>query len=156
MDISALAMEGASVLVQAMASDLWQGVRPRFAALFGKRGDDVAEELEQVNAEIEDGEATREDIEQEWAARLRRVLKADPEAARVLQAIIDEVAPQQERTVYSSVNVINSEVSGTAVQIGHVHGTSRGADLGGMRGVRALGDALGGRYDRDPRSHRGE
>src|SRR5690606_35109265 len=88
MDISALAMEGASVLVQAMASDLWQGVRPRFAALFGKRGDDVAEGLEQVNAEIEDGEATREDIEQEWAARLRRGLKADPEAPRVPQASI--------------------------------------------------------------------
>ncbi|MFW5416389.1 hypothetical protein J0910_07175 [Nocardiopsis sp. CNT-189] len=154
MDISQLATDGAAALMQAMVSDLWQGVRPRFAALFGKGRDAVDEELEQVRAEIDEGAADSGDIEDEWAARLRRVLKRDPQAAEALRAIIDEVAPEQ-GPVYSSVNTISGHVHGNAVQIGHVHGNATTTHYGGdhvdLRGARAQGDVVGRRHGRGPR-----
>ncbi|WP_017594900.1 hypothetical protein [Nocardiopsis potens] len=149
MDVSQLAMEGASVLVQSMLTDLWQGVRPRFAALFGKGEDTVGEELEQVRAEIDEGETEPEDVEQEWAARLRRVLKNDPEAAEALRAIIDEAAPR-ERPSYSSVNTVTGGSHENLTQIGYVGGNSYVGDHVDMRGIRAQRDAIGKRYDRGP------
>lgn len=94
MDVSALALAGATALVQAMTTNAWESLRPRFASLFGTSAEATGEELEQVRTEVTDGETEPADVEGEWAARLRRVLKADPDAAAQLQAVLDEAAPK--------------------------------------------------------------
>ncbi|GHE68074.1 hypothetical protein GCM10018785_40860 [Streptomyces longispororuber] len=99
-ELAALAASGATALVQAMVGDGWAAARGRVAALLGRRGgageDAVGRELDAARAEFTaaqdagDG-AAADDVRAEWRARMRRALRADPEAAAELRALLDEL-----------------------------------------------------------------
>lgn len=105
-ELAALASSGATTLVGAMVSDAWAQVRDRVAGYFARRddggpgaaADTVAGELDVARAELtsaarqDDAEAAA-DIEAEWRARLRRLLRSDPEAADRLRALLAELEP---------------------------------------------------------------
>jgi hypothetical protein len=81
-------------LVAAMAGDGWPATRTRAARLLG-RGDARAERamleaLDEDTAVLTPG--TRRDVTTAWTTRLRDLLRADPEAARVLRELL-AVAP---------------------------------------------------------------
>ncbi|MFH8884669.1 hypothetical protein [Streptomyces californicus] len=101
-ELTALAASGATTFVGLMATEAWSQVRGRLAGFLGRGEDDevIDAELEESRAELtaaraEDDEEAAADIEAEWRNRLRRTLRADPEAAGELRAILAELAPRQ-------------------------------------------------------------
>ncbi|MER5729685.1 hypothetical protein ABT084_15325 [Streptomyces sp. NPDC002138] len=121
-ELTALAVAGATTLVNLMASEAWTQVSGRLARFFGRGGRDpesAGAELEASREELRtalEGRDTAfaEDIETEWRNRLRRVLAADPAAAADLRALLEEVAPQ---AAAGPTVTVNNQVSGS------VHGT---------------------------------
>jgi hypothetical protein len=116
-ELMALATAGATTLVQQMATDGWNRVRDRVVAFFAARGSVSAESVgsdldtarsDLVTAQQEGDEETAADLQAEWRVRLRRVLRADPEAAAELRALLAEVqreAPaQQIRDVHNTIS----------------------------------------------------
>ncbi|MFF3752208.1 hypothetical protein ACFYYH_17375 [Streptomyces sp. NPDC002018] len=133
-ELVALATAGATALVQQMATDGWVRVRDRVVAFFADRGpaspEGIEADLETTRAELttaqRDGdEETAEDLRAEWRNRLRRTLRADPEAAAELRALVDELSPpktlpaQQVRDVHNTISG-NARVVGAAVQSGTI------------------------------------
>lgn len=130
-ELAALASSGATTLVGAMVSDAWAQVRDRVAGYFGRGGEPgadpavVAGELDAARAELtaarqQDDAAAVADVEAEWRARLRRLLRADPGAADRLRALLDEVAPLVPGPATTVVhNVVRNSISGR-VQYGPV------------------------------------
>ncbi|MFI6104956.1 hypothetical protein [Streptomyces sp. NPDC051310] len=105
-ELVALATAGATALVQQMVGETWEQARGRITTFFARRsGSDpqaVGEELDTVREELlaaeESGDErttaeARDDARIEWRARIRRTLRADPQAADELRAILDELAP---------------------------------------------------------------
>lgn len=103
-----------------MVSDAWGQVRGRLAAFFARGGDGqpVDGQLESSRAELvaarQGGDAgatadTTADVTDEWRARLRRVLRADPAAAAELRALLDEFGPAAGS---GSISVVHNTVSG--------------------------------------------
>lgn len=132
-ELAALASSGATALVSAMVSDAWGQVRDRVARFLGRGGDPAgaAEELSAAHTELVtardegDGDAAQ-DIEAEWRARLRRVLRADPAAAAELRALLAELesADGPRGGTWSShqtMNVFGNQY-GPVVQAGNVSG----------------------------------
>ena len=85
--LTALASTGGSALVTAMVTDSWEGVRARFARLFGrgdaKQAEAAAGRLEQsraVLARLSGADLERARAEQEiiWRTRLGDLLEQDP------------------------------------------------------------------------------
>jgi hypothetical protein len=137
----ALATAGATALVQQMATDGWTSVRDRMAGFFTARGAGTAEaveaDLESARAELteahladgdETAAQTAEDLRTEWRNRLRRTLRADPEAAAELRALLEELSPGAPARQTGDVrNVFNGgTVHGTVVQIGMIGRVDRG------------------------------
>ncbi|MFD4170062.1 hypothetical protein ACFWQ1_07065 [Streptomyces albidoflavus] len=131
-ELAALAASGATSLVGLMVSDAWSATRGR-ARLFARGGDEdqVAGELTAARDELAEAdrngdEEHRADIREEWQLRLRRLLRADPEAAAELRALLDEIAPAEPS---AGGVVINNTVSGgthhaPVIQVGQLgHGT---------------------------------
>lgn len=101
--LAALASTGGTALVTAMVTDGWEGVRTRFARLFGrgdaKQTDAAVGRLEQSRAalaELTGPDLERAQTEQQiiWRTRLGDLLEQDPAAERELRAIIAEVQAQ--------------------------------------------------------------
>ena len=129
-ELATLASSGATTLVGLMVTDSWNQARSRLAALFARGGDQ-----RQIEAELE---ASREEVvsaneagdssglteaETEWRLRLRRLVQADPQAARELQSLIAELSPPPSQ---AGTNVVNNSLSGTIK-----HGSSvQGRDMG--------------------------
>ncbi|WNF25530.1 hypothetical protein RI138_01205 [Streptomyces sp. C11-1] len=117
-ELMTLAASGATTVVGLMATEAWTQVRGRLAR-FLSRGEDtdaVDAELEESRAELtaaraDADEATAADIEAEWRTRLRRALRANPEAAEELRTLLDELAPLQPSA--PTVSVSNSVSGGT-------------------------------------------
>ncbi|MFG3407146.1 hypothetical protein [Streptomyces sp. NPDC048142] len=117
-ELTALAASGATTFVGLMATEAWTQVRGRVARILA-RGEDteaVDAELEESRAELtaaraDADEETAADIEAEWRTRLRRALRADPEAADELRGLLDELAPQ--RPAGPAVSVTNTIGGGT-------------------------------------------
>ncbi|WP_046501773.1 hypothetical protein [Streptomyces odonnellii] len=116
-ELVALATAGATTIVQQMATDGWTRARDRVVAFFAARGtatpESVEADLETTRAELttaqQDGdEETTQDLHAEWRTRLRRTLRADPEAAAELRALVDELTPprpaQQTGDVYNTIH----------------------------------------------------
>ncbi|MEV0035458.1 hypothetical protein [Streptomyces sp. NPDC050804] len=138
-ELVTLAMAGASALVQQMTTDGWTRARDRVVGFLAGRGqaspESIEAELDTARAELtaaeRDGdEQTAEDLRVEWRNRLRRTLRADPEAAAELRALVAELTPtlpaQQARDVY---NTISGGQYGTVIQIGlngQVHNGGQG------------------------------
>ncbi|MEC3993847.1 hypothetical protein VSR01_09955 [Actinacidiphila sp. DG2A-62] len=129
-ELAALASSGATTLVGAMVSEAWAQVRDRVAGYFARRGGAdpdaepdaeaaaVAGELDAARDELTaarqqaDAEAAA-DIEAEWRARLRRVLRSDPEAADRLRALLAEVEPLTAAAAPPAVhNEVHNSITG--------------------------------------------
>ncbi|MEU7347305.1 hypothetical protein ABZ778_26030 [Streptomyces bacillaris] len=120
-ELTALAASGATAFVGLMATEAWNQVRGRVAR-FLARGED-GEDSEAVDAELEESRvallAARRsgdedgpaDVTAEWRIRLRRALRDDPEAARELRELLDELEPHQPSAPTVTVN--NSTNGGT-------------------------------------------
>ena len=101
--LTALASTGGSALVTAMVTDGWEGMKARFARLFGradaKQAEAAAGRLEQSRAELaglsgpalERGRAEQEIV---WRTRLGDLLDQDPSAEPELRALVAEVQAQ--------------------------------------------------------------
>ncbi|GGR92889.1 hypothetical protein GCM10010252_34460 [Streptomyces aureoverticillatus] len=102
-ELTALAAAGATALVQSMVGDGWAHARDRAVGFFSRRrpaGDEdaVAGELDEAREELiaardAEDEDTTADVQAEWRNRMRRALRADPEAAAELRLLLDELAP---------------------------------------------------------------
>jgi hypothetical protein len=101
--LTALASMGGSALVAAMVTDSWEGVRARFARLFGrgdaKQAEAAAGRLEQsraVLARLSGADLERARAEQEivWRTRLADLLEHDPSAEQELRVLVAEVQAQ--------------------------------------------------------------
>ncbi|WP_431034483.1 hypothetical protein ACQYWQ_12365 [Streptomyces sp. P6-2-1] len=132
MDVSLLAGEGATALVGLMVADGWAAVRERVAR-FLTRGDDGAEDVERVEAELEEARRdvveagedreVAEDVAAAWRLRFRRALREHPEAAAELRALLDELAPGQGGTGSGDTyNSVSGTVNGGAVVQGRDFG----------------------------------
>ncbi|WP_371501302.1 hypothetical protein OG871_30995 [Kitasatospora sp. NBC_00374] len=128
-EIVALATSGATTLVSLMVTELWSEARGRFASLFGRRSEDVGEDLDQARAELlaaDDPSAVAAGAETEWGNRLRRALAADPEAAARLRALLDELSPAAQaapgpaHTTVTTTTTVNGEFRGVSIQAGSV------------------------------------
>ena len=126
--IATLAGTGASTLVTAAATDVWQTARAGFVRLFG-RGDAARAQL--AEARLDELAAARDDGEigdqlVVWRTRLADLLQEDPNNAEALRALIDELTPRLPTN--AGVMVQTNVAAGTArqfnVQSGilHVHG----------------------------------
>lgn len=129
-ELAALASSGAASLVGLMVSDAWAQARQGFARFFARDGADgrTDEQLQAAREELltarEGGDAdAADDVEAEWRARLRRLLRSDPNAADELRALLAELAP---RAAGGTVVVVSNSISGVA------HGTAiQGHDFSG-------------------------
>ena len=101
--LTGLASTGGSALVTAMVTDSWEGVRGRFARLFGrgdaKQAGAAAGRLEQSRAELTrlsgaDLERARAEQEIMWRTRLADLLEQDPSAEQDLRTLVAEVRAQ--------------------------------------------------------------
>ncbi|MFF9894110.1 hypothetical protein [Streptomyces longispororuber] len=133
-ELAALAAAGATALVQAMVGDGWAAARGRVAALLGRRSgadeDVVGRELDLARAEFTaaqdagDG-AAADDVRAEWRARMRRALRADPEAAAELRALLEELGYGDDGRGGGARNTVSGGVQyGGVIQahtVGDVH-----------------------------------
>ncbi|MFI1224840.1 MULTISPECIES: hypothetical protein [unclassified Streptomyces] len=110
-ELTALAASGATTFVGLMATEAWTQARGRVARFLGRGEDDEAvdAELEESRAELtaaraEADEETAADIEAEWRTRLRRTLRANPEAAEELRSLLDELSPLEPEGKNVSIN----------------------------------------------------
>jgi hypothetical protein len=118
-ELTALAVSGATTVVGLMATEAWTQVRGRLSRFLVRDGGDtgaVDAELEESRAELtaalaDADEDTAADIEAEWRTRLRRTLRANPEAADELRTFLDELAPTQ--PAGPAVSVTNTVSGGT-------------------------------------------
>jgi hypothetical protein len=115
-ELTALAASGATTLVQLMVQDGWSHVRGRLAAFFARGGDGTAVDgqldaarTEVVAARQSGDTGTAADVEEEWRARLRRVLRADPAAAAELRALLAELGAPPEA---APISVVHNTISG--------------------------------------------
>ncbi|WP_245703610.1 hypothetical protein [Streptomyces lushanensis] len=135
-ELVALATAGATALVEQMATDGWMRVRDRVVGFFAGRGtaspESIEAELETARAELtaarqEGDEQIDDDLRAEWRNRLRRTLRADPESAAELRALVDELTPapaaQQFRDVY---NTISGGTHYGTIQVGVQHISGQG------------------------------
>lgn len=98
--LEALAAAGATALVGAMATDVWQAARSGFARLFG-RGDRRREQLVDTRlsqaatqiAQVDpsDQERVRQEVLAAWRVRLRDLLEEHPEAQEELRRLTEQV-----------------------------------------------------------------
>ncbi|MFI6767695.1 hypothetical protein [Streptomyces sp. NPDC050355] len=135
-ELVALATAGATTLVQQMATDGWTAVRGRMAAFLARRRGTVDEEAVEGELEVSRADlvAARQEGDQDgvdgvttaWRLRLQRSLREDPAAAAELRALLDEVAPDRDRTTVRDVhNTISGGVHhAPVIQVGFVSGNS--------------------------------
>ncbi|GGZ89907.1 hypothetical protein ACFOOM_08675 [Streptomyces echinoruber] len=121
-ELAALAASGASTMVTLMVSDAWEQVRARVVRLFARGGDEAAVEGELRGARSEllaahdagDVDAAG-DVEEEWRLRLRRVLRADPMAARELRRLLDELDELGSQGADQPVVSVRNTITGATV-----------------------------------------
>jgi len=106
-----LATSGGTALVTAMVTDGWEGVKARFARLFG-RGD--AKEVERAAGRLDECQAllavlagtklkkARKEQELAWRVRLGDLLERQPETEYELRSLLIEL---QDRALGSAVSV---------------------------------------------------
>ncbi|WP_030564612.1 hypothetical protein [Streptomyces aureocirculatus] len=132
-ELAALAAAGATALVQSMVGDGWTAARERVVGFFSRRGaagaaggeDAIAGELDEAREELvaardaddPDAAAAAADVQAEWRNQLRRTLRADPEAAAELRALLAELAPAD--GAEGPGGVVHNSISG-GVQHGNV------------------------------------
>ncbi|MEV7185164.1 hypothetical protein [Kitasatospora sp. NPDC093102] len=124
-ELTDIATRGATALAGLMVTSAWDRVKPRVAAMFGRRAESVSEELDETQAELAavpdgDRESAIQSAQGEWQPKLRRLLASDPAMAAELKSILDEFAPEaaeQALTVYHN-ELKDMTVHGTVIQVG--------------------------------------
>lgn len=130
-ELTALAVSGATSLVQLMAGDAWTAARDRVRALFGRDRPDPAQtadvDLEESRAAVvaaanSDDRAALAEIESRWRARLLLLLREDPEAQARLRALLAAAghSPAQGTTVHNTIS--GGDIRGPVVQAGTIEG----------------------------------
>ena len=101
--LTALASTGGTALVTAMVTDGWEGVRARFARLFGRgdaeRAEAAAGQLDQSRAALAglpgpDLERALAEQQVIWRTRLCELLEQDPAAEQEVRSVISEAQAQ--------------------------------------------------------------
>ncbi|MFD7335069.1 hypothetical protein ACFV98_03570 [Streptomyces violascens] len=125
MDAEILAQSAGTTVVALMATDAWQRTREGVVALWHRVRPVQAEEVdtalgetrEEILTARQSGDADSvHDLERDWRRRLRRLLAADPEAARELEELLAEARaslPPEERPPAASVR-LEAHASGNA------------------------------------------
>ncbi|MEU0036448.1 hypothetical protein [Streptomyces sp. NPDC006333] len=130
-ELTALAVSGATTLVQLMAGEAWTAAKSRASALFGRgrsREEQAADtELEQartaaVAAAHSGDRAALAGIESQWQARLLLLLREDPAAEGELRALIAAAghAPERGSTVHNTIS--GGDIRGPVIQTGTIEG----------------------------------
>ncbi|MFI5530093.1 hypothetical protein ACIA8O_16265 [Kitasatospora sp. NPDC051853] len=133
-ELVALAESGATVVVGAMATDLWQSVKDGTLAVLRRLGPDrrrtVAEQLDH-NAELvrdaEHPEDARQALFAFWALELAALLNQDPSLAPDLARLIADHQGGRQHLAHTQRNTA------------HDHGTVYAVQHGDQRVVRGLG-----------------
>lgn len=107
-ELAALASSGATTVVGLMATDAWTRVRDRIAGFFARGGPEQAGAAEEelglshqdlaaarASGDPAEAAAVTADTEAVLRARLRRILRSDPEAAAEFRALLAELTPEQ-------------------------------------------------------------
>ncbi|MFE7132034.1 hypothetical protein ACFVIM_14335 [Streptomyces sp. NPDC057638] len=116
-ELVALATAGASAVIQQMVTESWTAAKGRVARFLSREEEGspaVEAELEASREELiaadqDQDEEARADILATWRQRMRQTLRSDPEAARELRALLEELSPpaaasQPSVTVHNSVS----------------------------------------------------
>lgn len=99
-----LARVAGTAVVTLMATDAWERTRDGVVALWRRvspsRAESIEGELETTRDDLlvarENGdELTEGELREEWAGRLRRLLREQPDVAEELRRILDELAPEE-------------------------------------------------------------
>ncbi|MFE5899839.1 hypothetical protein ACFQ67_20905 [Streptomyces sp. NPDC056488] len=115
-----LARAAGTAVVTVMATDAWERTRDGVVALWRRvspsRADGVEGELEATRDDLlaarESGDdLTEQELREEWAGRLRRLLREQPEVAVDLRRILDELDPE-DRAVPAGTVRMRAEASG--------------------------------------------
>ncbi|MFD8645800.1 hypothetical protein ACFV14_36455 [Streptomyces zaomyceticus] len=116
-----LARTAGVAVVTLMATDAWERTRDGVVALWRRaspaRADGVEGELEATRDDLlaarEDGdELTEQELREEWAGRLRRLLREQPDVAEELRRMLAEADPQAQSTGAGTVQM-RAEASGS-------------------------------------------
>ncbi|WP_030755552.1 hypothetical protein [Streptomyces sp. NRRL F-5135] len=127
-ELAALSASGATTVVSLMATDGWNIVRSRVAALLRRDGrtreDRVEDELEAECREVAAARAGADtaavaDLEAVWRARFRRLLSEDPAAVTVLRDLIEQ-SPPAPRLLRNTIH--GGEFHQKVVQTGDIGG----------------------------------
>lgn len=131
--VTALAGAGATALIGAMATDLWQGARSGAVRLFGRdgeaRGDAIGAQLDEDAALVDRAEpdAAADEIRAEllpvWRRRLMLLLDEHPEYEADLRALVESVREglPDGRQVWTQNNTARDQGTLFAVQGGSLH-----------------------------------
>ncbi|MGW9449934.1 hypothetical protein [Streptomyces sp. NPDC055632] len=115
-----LARAAGTAVVTVMATDAWERTRDGVVALWRRvspsRADGVEGELEATRDDLlvarESGDdLTEQELREEWAGRLRRLLREQPEVAVDLRRILDELDPEDRAAPAGTVRM-RAEASG--------------------------------------------
>ncbi|MFJ9606687.1 hypothetical protein ACIRS1_10110 [Kitasatospora sp. NPDC101176] len=133
-EITEIATRGATALAGLMVTSAWDRVRPRVAAMFGRRAEAVSEALEETRADLVaaqegDGEAAARSAQGEWEPKLRRLLADDPAMVAELRSILDEFspapAPEPGATYITNTISGGSTFNESVIQAGIIHKLER-------------------------------
>ncbi|MEW2618827.1 hypothetical protein [Streptomyces sp. NPDC048106] len=130
-ELTALAVSGATSLVQLMAGDAWAAVKSRATALFGRgrpgETEAAEEELEAARAAlvaaVNGGDrAAIAETESRWRARLLLLLREDPAAEGELRALMAAGGHSVEEgtTVHNTIS--GGDIRGPVIQTGTIKG----------------------------------
>ncbi|MER6099514.1 hypothetical protein ABT154_27420 [Streptomyces sp. NPDC001728] len=116
-----LARAAGAAVITVMATDAWERTRDGVVALWRRvspsRADGVAGELEATREDLlaarENGDdLVEQELREEWAGRLRRLLRDQPEVAAELRRILAETVPEPQEAGAGTVH-LQAEASGS-------------------------------------------
>lgn len=130
-ELTALAVSGATTLVQLMAGDAWASARDRVRALLRRDRSGQTQtadvELEETRAAVvvatnSDDRAALAGIESRWRERLLLLLREDPSAEAELRALLAAAghSSAQGTTVHNTVS--GGDIRGPVIQAGTIEG----------------------------------
>ncbi|MFE1903301.1 hypothetical protein ACFW96_06495 [Streptomyces gardneri] len=116
-----LARAAGTAMVTLMATDAWERTRDGVVALWRRaspaRADGVEGELDATRDDlltaVENGDdLTEQELREEWAGRLRRLLREQPEVAAELRRLLIELDPEPQGSSAGTVRM-RAEASGS-------------------------------------------
>lgn len=122
-----LARSAGTTVVTLMATDAWERTRDGVSALWRRvspsRADGVQGELDATRQELlaarEVGdEQTQQELGDEWAGRVRRLLREHPEVAEELQRVLAELDPESSNAPTAVQMHASASGSGRVYQAG--------------------------------------